>query len=311
VARTGTNQLEVIRELTMRQNMKQPKASMKTLKNQTNLVQWIQPMTRGSDEIKLSVYDRFYEPAAMVKIRTCLYNGDSVTFHSLSLVPINTPLDQSHKYEQATMGIKLHISRAFIIDNLHHLTIIKSTHGSDNLPLNVSMSQLESATIEEDTDDKQGNKAIDDHDQKSDPIIDENTTHPRIAVGENYEPKVNIIKEMVEEYMQLTKEPNAVDDTVTPSAAHPSAETGIDEVRHANREHPGEHDDQPLVRLLGDLIKMTGPKPEDHHQEDRLSYMHKLKDRTEFGDVLMSDDQDQHYPQRRVTTADSTHLQER
>ena len=122
----------------------------------------------------------------MIKIRTCLYNEDSVTFKSLSLTPINKPLDQSHKNEQTSVGIKLHISRAFVKNNFHHLTIIKISHGSENLPLNISISQLESATNEEDTDDKQGNKAIDDHGQKSDPIIDENTTHPRIAVGENY-----------------------------------------------------------------------------------------------------------------------------
>jgi hypothetical protein len=52
VARTGTNQLEMIREITTRQNMKQPKPSTMMPKNQTNLVQWIQPTTRGSDEIR-------------------------------------------------------------------------------------------------------------------------------------------------------------------------------------------------------------------------------------------------------------------
>jgi hypothetical protein len=291
VARTGTKQLEVIREITTRQNMKQPKASTLTPKNRTDQVQRIQPMTRGSNEIKLSVRDRFHEPAAMIKIRICLFNEDSVTFKSLSLVPTNKPLDQSHKYEQTTVGIKPLISRAFIKDNFHHLTIIKSTHGSDNLPLNISISQLESATKEEDADDKQGNKAIDDHGHKYDPTIDENITHPRMTVGENYEPKVNIVKEVVEEccmvedlegaeehhwwlgyneianfmkeYRQLTKEPSVVDDTATPSADYPLAETGVDEARHVDGEHPGEHDDQPLVRLLGDLIKMKarGPPP--------------------------------------------------
>jgi hypothetical protein len=39
--------------------------------------------------------------------------------------------------------------------------------------------------------------------------------------------------------------------------------------------------------------------------------MHKLKDKTDFGDVLVSDDRDQQNPQRRVTTADITHLQDR
>ena len=53
-------------------------------------------MTRGSNEIKLSVWDRFYEPTTMIEVRTCLHNEDSVTFKSLSLVPDNKPLDQSH-----------------------------------------------------------------------------------------------------------------------------------------------------------------------------------------------------------------------
>jgi hypothetical protein len=262
VARTRTNQLEVIREITTIQNMKQPKASTMMPKNQTDLVQGIQSMTRGSDEIKLSVYDRFYEAAAMIKIRTCLNNEDSVTFKSLSLNPINKPLDQSHKYEQTTVGIKPHISRAFVKNNFHHLTIIKITHGCDNLPLNISISQLESATNDEDADDKKGNGAIDDHGQKSDPAIDENYTHPRMAVGENYEPKVNIVKEVAEEccmvedlegaeehhwslrhneianfmkeYMQLTKEPSVVDGKATPSVDYPLAETGIDKVRHVD-----------------------------------------------------------------------------
>jgi hypothetical protein len=94
--------------------------------------------------------------------------------------------------------------------------MIKSTHGSDNLHPNFSMSQLEPATKEDDADNKQGNKAIDDHGQKSDPTIDVNTTHPRIAVGENYEPEGNIVKRVVEEYIQLTKEPRMIDDTAPP-----------------------------------------------------------------------------------------------
>jgi hypothetical protein len=54
-----------------------------------------------------------------------------------------------------------------------------------------------------------------------------------------------------------------------------------------------------------------GPKPEDHHQEDRMIYMHKLKEKTDFGDRIMPDDRDRQNPQRRVTTAGSTHLQDR
>ena len=70
VARTGTNQLEVIREIITRQNMKQTKAPTVMPKDKADKVQWIQPMTRRSNEIKLNVYDRFYEPTTMIKIRT-------------------------------------------------------------------------------------------------------------------------------------------------------------------------------------------------------------------------------------------------
>ena len=149
-------------------------------KNQADQVQWIQPMTRESNEIKLSVHDKFYESTTMIRIRTCLYDEDSVTFKSLSLIPDNKPLDQSHKYGQATVGIKPHIGTAFIKDNFRYLTVVKSTHDSDNLPPNISTSQLESATKEEDADNRQGNKVIDDHDQKFDPPIDEDITHPSI-----------------------------------------------------------------------------------------------------------------------------------
>jgi hypothetical protein len=187
------------------------------------------------------------------------------------------------------VGLKPHIGGTFIKDNSHYLTIVKSTHGADSLPPNISTSQFESATKVDDADDRQGNKVINDHDQKSDPTIDEDTTHQRIAVGENYEPKVDIVKEVVKEYKHLTNN---------------------NEQSMMDGEHHGEHDDQPLVKLLGDMIKTnnaekndphntdTGPgavddqrglcdhaEPEDHHQEDRLSYMHKPKDKTDFGDT--------------------------
>ena len=131
--------------------------------------------------------------------------------------------------------------------------------------------------------------------------------------------RYNEIANFMKEYMQLTKEHSVVDDTATPSADYPLAETDADEVKHVDGEHPGEHDDQPPVRLLRDMIKMNntekedqhnagpgpgavadqaglcdhaapGPEPEEHHQEDRLSYMHKPKDKTDFGDVLEPND---------------------
>ena len=45
------------------------------------------------------------------------------------------------------------------------------------------------------------------------------------------------------------------------------------------------------------------------HLEDRESYLHRPKDKTDFGDVLVPDDKDQQNLRRRLTTADSTHLQ--
>jgi hypothetical protein len=149
--------------------------------------------------------------------------------------------------------------------------------------------------------------------------------------------RYNEIASFMKEYMKLTKEPSVVDDTATPRTDYPLAETGADEVRQVDGEHLGEHDDQPPVRLLRDMIKMNntekedphnggpgpgavadqaglrdhaapGPEPEDNHQEDRLSYMHKPKNKTDFGDILVPNDQDQQSSQRRVATADSTHL---
>jgi hypothetical protein len=149
MARTGTDQPEVIRENIKRQNMKQTKAPTMMPKNREDQVQWIKLMRR-LNETKLSVDDRFNEPTTMIKIKTYLYNEDSVTFKSLRLVPIIKPLEQSHKYERASVGIKPHINRAFIQDIFHYLTI---THDSDNLPPDISISQLQSATEEENTDD--------------------------------------------------------------------------------------------------------------------------------------------------------------
>jgi hypothetical protein len=64
VARTGTNQQEVIREIIKRQNMKQTKATTMMPKNKEDQVQWIQLM-RSSNETELSVDDRFDEPTTV------------------------------------------------------------------------------------------------------------------------------------------------------------------------------------------------------------------------------------------------------
>jgi hypothetical protein len=183
MARSGTDQQEVIREIIERQNMKQTKAPTMMPKNREDPVQWIQLMRR-SNETKLSVDDRFNEPTTMIMITTYLYNEDGVTFKSLRLVPINKTLDQSHKYERASVGIKPHINRAFIKDTFHYLTI---THGSDTLLPDTSISQLQSATKEENANDKQENRANDDHGQKSNPtahtqrLLWGRTTSPRLT----------------------------------------------------------------------------------------------------------------------------------
>jgi hypothetical protein len=54
-----------------------------------------------------------------------------------------------------------------------------------------------------------------------------------------------------------------------------------------------EHDDQPPVRPLREIIKVNNTEKPD------------------LGDILVPNDQDQQNAQRRVTTGDSTHLQVR
>jgi hypothetical protein len=179
---------------------KQTKAPIKVPNNQADQVQCIQPRTRKSDEIKLSVYDKFHESTTMVKIRTSLYDEDNVTFKSLSLVPSSKLSNHSHKYGQATVDIKPHIRRAFIKDDFLYLTVFKGIHDSDNFPPNVSTFQLESATKEEDADNRQGDGVFDDQDQKSVSPINKDTTHQSIAVGETHELTANIVKKAVEEH---------------------------------------------------------------------------------------------------------------
>jgi hypothetical protein len=74
--------------------MKQTKAPTMVPSNRENQVQRIQLMRR-STETKLSVDDRYNEPTTMIKIKTYLYNEDSVTFKPLRLVLTNRPLDRN------------------------------------------------------------------------------------------------------------------------------------------------------------------------------------------------------------------------
>ena len=135
----------------------------------------------------------FYESTTMVEIRTSLYDEDIVTFKYISLAPNSMPLDHSNKYGQTTVDIKPHIRGAVIKDGFRYLTVVKGIHDSANLPPNIFTSQLEPATKEEDADNRQGTEVFDDHDQKSDSPINEDTTHPSIAVGETHELTANIV----------------------------------------------------------------------------------------------------------------------
>jgi hypothetical protein len=77
-------------------------------------------------------------------------------------------------------------------------------------------------------------------------------------------------------------------------------------------------DQREMTRVSHRTSSRARPEPEDHrqedemaktHLEDRKSYVHKPKDKTNFGEVLVPDDKDQQIPRRRLSTADSTHLQ--
>jgi hypothetical protein len=271
MAMTGPDQPEVIREIFKRQNMKQTKAPTMAPKTKEDQVQWIQLMWR-SNENKLSVGDRYNETTTVIKIKTHLYNEDSVTFIPIRLVPINKPLDQSQKYERASVETKPHTNRAFIQDAFHYLTII---HGSDNLPPDFSMSQL-----------------------------DENNTHPRIAVGKNYKPEVNDIKRMVEECCMI-------EDLAENKGYEGQPPVGtlreIMEVNDTEKEDPHNTDPGPgTVDDQEDLDHAApGQEPENRHQEDESPYTYEHNDKPDLGDIL---DQDQQNAQRRVTTANSTHL---
>jgi hypothetical protein len=290
MARTGTDQQEVVREIFKRQNMKQTKAPTMMPKTKEDQVKWIQLMRRP-DETKFSVDDRYNEYTTMIEIKNHLYDVDSVTVK---------PLRQSQKYERASVEIKPHINRAFFQDTFHYLTI---TH---SLPPDISISQLQSATKEDNTDDIQENTANADHDQESNPTVDENDTHPRIAVGENFKTEVNIIKRMVEEcYIMEDLAENAEHDDQPP--VRPLKE--IVKVNNTKKEDP--HNADPGPGMVDDQEGLDhaapGQEPENCHQEDRVPYVYEPNEKTDLGDIL---DQDQQNTQRWITTADSTHLQE-
>ena len=178
---------------------KQTKAPIKVPNNQADQVQCVQPIwPRKPDKIVLRVYN---ESTTKVKTQTHFNAEGTVTLKSLSFVPNSKPSDQSHKYGQAAVDIKLHIRRAFITDDfknmmISYLGVVKGVDDSDDLPHNVSKFkkdrgiQLEAATEEEDSDDRQGDGVCDDQDQRFNLPINEytnpvNTAHLSIAVGED------------------------------------------------------------------------------------------------------------------------------
>jgi hypothetical protein len=168
------------------------------------------------------------------------------------------------------------------------------------------MSQLQSATKEENTDDIQENTANDDHDQKSNPTVDEDCAHTRIAVGKNYKLEVNTIKRVVEEsYMMKDLAENEEHDD------QPPVRTLREFMEVNNTEKEGPHDADPAPGTVADQEdhdhEVPGQEPENCHQKDRLPYMYRPNEKTDLGDIL---DQDQN-AQRRVTMADNALLQVR
>jgi hypothetical protein len=93
MAKNGTDQPEVIRELFETQNMKQTKAPIMMPKNREDRVQWIQ-LGRESNETKLSKEDEYNEPTTMINIVTDIYKEDSMNVEPLRLISINRPLDR-------------------------------------------------------------------------------------------------------------------------------------------------------------------------------------------------------------------------
>jgi hypothetical protein len=145
-----------------------------------------------------------------------------VTLKSLSFVPNSKPLDQSHKYGQAAVDIKLHTRTAFITNDVKNMmirysSVVKSVDDSDDLPPNVSKFkkdrgiQLEAATEEEDAGNRQGDGVCDDQDQdqKFNLPINENTSpvntaHLSIAVEEQTNRfKASLIKKAMEEHSMV------------------------------------------------------------------------------------------------------------
>jgi hypothetical protein len=201
MAKTGTDQPEVIREIIETQNMKQTKAPILMPKNRQDGVQWIQ-LRRESYETKLSVEGKYSEPTTMINIMTNLHKEDSMTSEPLRLAPINKPLDQSQKYEQTAVEIEPHINRAIIKDTFHHFTI---TYDYENLPPDISIPQLQLVTKEEKMDGIHENTDNNDHDRKFDSTADKNDT-TMIAVWKNYEPEVDTIRRVEEEEHRMMKD---------------------------------------------------------------------------------------------------------
>jgi hypothetical protein len=104
----------MIREIYKRQNIKQTKTPTMSPKTKEDRVQRIQLIRRSN---KTNVITK------MMKINPHLYSEDSVAVKPIRPAPIDEHLDQSQKYERASVGIKPHTFRTVIQDIFHCLTI--------------------------------------------------------------------------------------------------------------------------------------------------------------------------------------------
>ena len=219
-------------------------------KNREDRVQWTQ-LRRESQETRWSMDDKHNEPT-MTNIMSYLHKEDSVTIEPLRLVSINKLLDQSQKYEWVSAGIKPHTNRAFIQDTFHHPTI---THDYDHLPPDISISQFQPVTEEEDMDDTHEDTDNDDCDRKVNPTADENDTTI----------KVDTINRVVEEYyvMEDLEENEGHDDQlpVRPLRKIPSALAHYkDELAATDKAN---HDEEIAAALTANGIKFAATS--SHH----------------------------------------------
>ena len=254
-----TKDIEPAVMIIKKQNMKEPKkAPIQVPNNQAAQVQCVQPIwTRKPDVIELREYDEFFESTTKVQyglMTQTRFNTESkVTFKSLRFIPDSRPSDQSDKYGQEAENIKLYVRRVYITDDFKnmmpsYLSFVKGVDDSDHLPPNVSNirknrgRQLEAATEEEDSDDRQGDGVCDDQVQRFNQPINEttnpvNAAHVSIAVGEKtHRFTACLIKKTVEEY-------SLVEDPIGGKESHRSLRTYVTDYSTERRMQPTHHEE--------------------------------------------------------------------